>query len=102
MRKVIVLLIFTSLLISCSTQFVENVNRENEQNEEVEIDVESKEKSEGKEDIFEEHDVIERQFVLNENTWAIEPIDESVNENVVLITIDDAPDKFSLQMAKTL
>ncbi|MFC0301555.1 polysaccharide deacetylase family protein [Virgibacillus soli] len=40
------------------------------------------------------------QYVLNEN-WYIKPIADA-NEKVVLLTIDDAPDKYALQMAKTL
>ncbi len=34
--------------------------------------------------------------------WAVKPIDDQANEKVALVTIDDAPDKFSVDMAKTL
>ncbi|GAE29915.1 polysaccharide deacetylase family protein [Halalkalibacter hemicellulosilyticus] len=40
-------------------------------------------------------------YRVNEENWSIEPIDEG-NEQVVLLTIDDAPDKHSLEMAETL
>lgn len=40
-------------------------------------------------------------YQLQEN-WNIKPINESDNEKVVLLTIDDAPDKHALEMARTL
>lgn len=40
-------------------------------------------------------------YQLNDANWAIEPIDDA-NPKVVLLTIDDAPDKRALDMAKTL
>lgn len=36
------------------------------------------------------------------DTWSIVPIAENVNEHVVLLTIDDAPDEHALDMANTL
>lgn len=48
-----------------------------------------------------EEEMIEPTYKLNEETWSIEPIDDA-NEDVVLITIDDAPDKHALDMAETL
>ncbi|MEI5906009.1 polysaccharide deacetylase family protein [Bacillus spongiae] len=51
---------------------------------------------------FEENEVVaEPQYKLNPNTWSIEPIAEA-NESIVLLTIDDAPDKHSIEMAQTL
>src|SRR5690625_4083527 len=43
---------------------------------------------------------IEAAYKVTEN-WSIVPIDDA-NEEVVLITIDDAPDEHALDMAKTL
>ncbi|QDP42136.1 polysaccharide deacetylase family protein [Radiobacillus deserti] len=34
--------------------------------------------------------------------WSIRPLDEATNEKVVLLTIDDAPDKYAVDMANTL
>ncbi|SEB11401.1 Peptidoglycan/xylan/chitin deacetylase, PgdA/CDA1 family [Thalassobacillus cyri] len=45
--------------------------------------------------------VIEPVYELSGN-WAFQPIDGQANEKVALITIDDAPDKYSVEMAKTL
>ncbi|MDY0406013.1 polysaccharide deacetylase family protein [Virgibacillus sp. 179-BFC.A HS] len=36
------------------------------------------------------------------DNWYLTPIDAEANEKVVLLTIDDAPDKHALEMAKTL
>ncbi|WP_237648611.1 polysaccharide deacetylase family protein [Sediminibacillus terrae] len=41
------------------------------------------------------------QYELTDN-WSIQPIDDQAKENVVLLTIDDAPDKHALEMANTL
>ncbi|WP_240338501.1 polysaccharide deacetylase family protein [Peribacillus alkalitolerans] len=43
----------------------------------------------------------EKLYKLNEANWTIEPIKEG-NRKVVLLTIDDAPDKNGLEMAKIL
>lgn len=43
----------------------------------------------------------EAMYKINEKTWAVEPIEEA-NEKIVLLTIDDAPDKHGLEMAHTL
>ena len=40
-------------------------------------------------------------YELNPVTWGIEPI-EDANPKAVLLTFDDAPDKYALDMAKTL
>jgi peptidoglycan/xylan/chitin deacetylase (PgdA/CDA1 family) len=40
-------------------------------------------------------------YRINENNWTIEPLADA-NKKVVLLTIDDAPDKHAAEMAKTL
>lgn len=40
-------------------------------------------------------------YQLNEANWTLVPIDQA-DEKVVLLTIDDAPDTYSLEMAETL
>ncbi|MER2090597.1 MAG: polysaccharide deacetylase family protein [Sporosarcina sp.] len=46
-------------------------------------------------------EVTEPLYELNRETYAIEPIGDA-NPKVVLLTIDDAPDKQALEMARTL
>ncbi|HLG28391.1 MAG TPA: polysaccharide deacetylase family protein, partial [Paenisporosarcina sp.] len=41
-------------------------------------------------------------YTLNEANWTFKPIAADAPSKVVLLTIDDAPDKRSLEMAKTL
>ncbi|MFC0470582.1 polysaccharide deacetylase family protein [Halalkalibacter kiskunsagensis] len=43
----------------------------------------------------------ESQYVINKTNWLVEPINES-NDQVVLLTIDDGPEQYSVQMAETL
>ncbi|WP_338786691.1 polysaccharide deacetylase family protein [Metabacillus sp. FJAT-53654] len=45
---------------------------------------------------------LETLYELNDVNWTVNPINEDTEERVVLLTIDDAPDKYSLEMAKTL
>lgn len=44
---------------------------------------------------------VQPQYRLNKATWSFEPI-EDADPKVVLLTFDDAPDKYSLEIAKTL
>ncbi|WP_091494557.1 polysaccharide deacetylase family protein [Amphibacillus marinus] len=44
----------------------------------------------------------EMNYEVNQVTWTVEPINEEVTEQVVLLTIDDAPDKHALEMAQVL
>ncbi|MFB4167643.1 polysaccharide deacetylase family protein [Virgibacillus sp. JSM 102003] len=41
-------------------------------------------------------------YKINEENSSINPLNDSINEKVVLLTIDDAPDTYALEMAKTL
>ncbi|WP_075617418.1 polysaccharide deacetylase family protein [Paenisporosarcina indica] len=47
------------------------------------------------------NEVVEPLYVLNEANWTFKPIADAPKK-VVLLTIDDAPDKHALEMAKTL
>lgn len=46
-------------------------------------------------------DTPEAKYKITDN-WTIVPLDKETDEEIVLITIDDAPDKHALDMAKTL
>lgn len=41
-------------------------------------------------------------YEINSTNWKIEPINKENDEKLVLLTIDDAPDEYSLEMANTL
>lgn len=61
-------------------------------------------KNNTEEDTKETQEVVETEepeYEISGN-WSIVPIDDGANEEVVLLTIDDAPDEHGLEMAKTL
>lgn len=41
-------------------------------------------------------------YEVNQSNWGVEPIEDGVNEQVVLLTIDDVPDKYGVEMAHIL
>ncbi|MGG4490710.1 polysaccharide deacetylase family protein [Metabacillus idriensis] len=41
-------------------------------------------------------------YKIDPANWSIKPLSADINSKAVLITIDDAPDKYSLEMARTL
>ena len=49
-----------------------------------------------------EETIYEPMYRVNPNTWTLLPITEDAPEDVVLLTIDDAPDEYAVQMAETL
>ncbi|KPB03018.1 polysaccharide deacetylase family protein [Bacillus sp. CHD6a] len=69
--------------------------------ETVSSDEEEGEQNSGKEDEVQENQPQEFQYVVNPITSAIEPLDAASSE-VVLLTIDDAPDRYALEMATIL
>ncbi|WP_026905976.1 polysaccharide deacetylase family protein [Paucisalibacillus globulus] len=115
MRKIQFLFIFTLLVIilaACTStekkeavdkpkdseeQVSDTINEESNKIEEQESNPESTEE----EQELEEENKIVAQYRVSED-WSLVPIKEGTNEKVVLLTIDDAPDSYSLEMAKTL
>lgn len=71
---------------------------EEQDTEGTEVDEEVDSESVSETDIEMENEPL---YQLNPTTYSIEPISDA-NEKVVLLTIDDAPDKRALDMAKTL
>ncbi|MBY7143772.1 polysaccharide deacetylase family protein [Virgibacillus sp. NKC19-3] len=80
----------------------ENENREEQtednNQENKEEDTEEQEEADEKEEIAAESE--EPEYKISED-WSVVPIDDA-NEEVVLVTIDDAPDEHALEMAETL
>ncbi|WP_262172818.1 polysaccharide deacetylase family protein [Saccharococcus sp. Marseille-Q5394] len=78
-----------------SAQVEENAEqfKSDEEQQKIDVDAESQEQAETIEQI--------PQYELNPKTFSIQPIGDA-NPKVVLLTIDDAPDKRALDMAKTL
>lgn len=108
MKRILALLAIGLLLTGCGDQKAQESAGGGQGEEKLNEEHQDNQNKEGAEKELEEADnepeipeVVEPQYRLNPNTWAIEPID-GANEKVVLLTIDDAPDKYGLEMAKTL
>ncbi|NMH72674.1 polysaccharide deacetylase family protein [Bacillus sp. RO2] len=74
---------------------------EEPEQETVSSDEEEEEQDSGKEDQVQENQPQEPQYVVNPITSAIESLG-GANSEVVLLTIDDAPDRYALEMATIL
>ncbi|WP_164669161.1 polysaccharide deacetylase family protein [Virgibacillus doumboii] len=116
MKKIVWILVAVLLFISAcadskAVSEKESTNQENEQ-EQTETDKQKEEEQksadktvkaeEEKQEETEIEQVIEAKYKINEETSSVVPLKESYNEKVILLTIDDAPDKYALEMAKTL
>lgn len=113
---IFLVVIMVSVLVACndnnqslgqnnSNNIVENENNEKEspkvQPDQGELD-EQQENHQGKKELQAGiGETLEPEYSINTETWSIDPIKDA-NEKVALLTIDDAPDKYALQMAKTL
>src|SRR5690625_2779366 len=83
----------------------ENINAEqNNQEEIIEENVtgeNNEQNNEQEEPEQPEEKTVTATYEVNQGTWSITPLDDA-NEEVVLLTIDDAPDGHALEMAETL
>jgi len=83
----------------------ENINAEqNNQEEIIEENVtgeNNEQNNEQEEPEQPEEETVTATYEVNQETWSITPLDDA-NEEVVLLTIDDAPDGHALEMAETL
>ncbi|MBO1510581.1 polysaccharide deacetylase family protein [Metabacillus bambusae] len=103
-RKLVTLLLPVLLLLAGCTNEKENKDSKNEikvdnVTDKIEDEVESVD-----EVVVDVANPVELEtlYELNDVKWTVNPLNEDTEERVVLLTIDDAPDKYSLEMAKTL
>ena len=112
MQKWMLSLLLCILLAACSTtevkeniQAIENENYTEEKSEEVQEELEKELENENvvaeKKDDKNDNAEIEPKYYLDKENWSLSPIGDA-NPNVVLLTIDDAPDRYALEMANTL
>ncbi|WP_456271687.1 polysaccharide deacetylase family protein [Bacillus sp. AK031] len=119
MKKLLFSFILLGLLAGCAEEPQENTASENVNEEETvktediaSENTETEEESDqdqteqaGEESAEKEADQEvkekEPQYTVNANNWSIQPITDA-NEQVALLTIDDAPDMYAVEMAKTL
>ncbi|MCP3026263.1 polysaccharide deacetylase family protein [Halobacillus sp. A5] len=112
MGRILSLLLALVILASCSDGQAQksNANQEDEgntteENEETDEENNNEEstdqkKEEEESDEVEEDQEPEPRYIMNE-AWSFEPIDDAAKD-VVLLTFDDAPDKYGLEIAQTL
>ncbi|WP_156857998.1 polysaccharide deacetylase family protein [Oceanobacillus sp. AG] len=112
MKRLVFLLIFALALSACSANEAEepddsaseDTNQQTE--EEMEHKDERAEEEESEEDEESEIEVDaeaanEPEYYVAEDASVV-PLEEDIDENVVLLTIDDAPAEYALEMAETL
>ncbi|WP_217585727.1 polysaccharide deacetylase family protein [Lentibacillus saliphilus] len=122
MKKTILLVIMLIMMLAaCSTtqndqndqgegQADNDVDtEENEDNAEAsnddstnELDEEKSDEAQTEDEELVTEDEVEPLYEVSQSTWHVVPTNESANEKVVLLTIDDAPDQYALEMARTL
>ncbi|MGP4106840.1 polysaccharide deacetylase family protein [Virgibacillus sp. L01] len=74
-----------------------------EEKQKAEKDSQKKEEEkQEKVNLPEEDSPEEAKYKINDEDSSVVPLNDGINKKVVLLTIDDAPHKYSLQMAKTL
>jgi peptidoglycan/xylan/chitin deacetylase (PgdA/CDA1 family) len=122
MKRIVVLVsaLFLFLLVACGNadenekikdSQVKDAQEQNNESNENENEVEKTENNgevESEDSVgdetnknVEEERVVDPQYRIA-NDWSLTPINEGTNDKIVLLTIDDAPDKYALEMAKTL
>ena len=117
MKKITAFIIFSIILGSCGQQNTQDgkegvntvpqieevaVQPEDTKNEQIQKGYDDTKLNEPEDtDAVEGQEVILSDYEVNTKNWGIDPIGD-VNDEIVLLTIDDAPEKYSLEMAQTL
>ncbi|WP_246944087.1 polysaccharide deacetylase family protein [Bacillus pinisoli] len=112
--SVISLLLLSLMIASCSSledtskaeeKEQDKINSTTEEGIVLKDDAHTLENSSDSNAEEEQQEVVDKPFEptyrINQENWSIEPIADA-NKNVVLLTIDDAPDQYGLEMAKVL
>lgn len=109
-------LLFVLVLAACNQSHNEQISEpQNTQSETPSTNEDDEQKDDGEENSEEDSeekpeekvndelapDSREPKYKVTEH-WSIQPISEDVNEQVVLLTIDDAPERYAVDMAQTL
>lgn len=100
LKRVVIVIFFILFIVGCSNEDKEKIVDEpmDETTAHEEYDKKAEKGSVVEETVVES---VEPLYQINSRTWSVEPLGDA-NANVVLLTIDDAPDKYSVEMAKTL
>lgn len=99
MKKYLILLVTAVfLLVACN----DNTDAQKPKEDSNESEKPEKNEDEKKENKEAEKEEVEALYAINEAIWSLEPLEEETNSKVALLTIDDAPDTYALEMAETL
>jgi peptidoglycan/xylan/chitin deacetylase (PgdA/CDA1 family) len=116
MRRILVMILFSLLVLflAACNNMEQSEMKETTKDTEEKVPVTTKDdagqavkqegniaNSEEEKGEIEQNEVEEAQYQVSDD-WSIVPLEEGTNEKVVLLTIDDAPDQYALDMAKTL
>ncbi|MFL2105981.1 polysaccharide deacetylase family protein [Desemzia sp. FAM 23991] len=109
-KRITALALFSTVLLAgCATETTEETTEESSssivesESTTEESQTESSTESEESNDEAAEETAVAYQYQVNPSNYAIEPIeDETSEEKIALLTIDDAPDKYSVEMAHKL
>lgn len=111
MRKYVIhcliIAVMFGLLSACSSsnEVKKETEQEEETNDQVNEEVYHEEEKEAEEGVEEQEEVIEEETIEAryriDDVWQVVPIGDA-NAQVALITIDDAPDQYAVEMAHTL
>ncbi|WP_416116706.1 polysaccharide deacetylase family protein [Peribacillus butanolivorans] len=107
--KVVVMFVFASLLlIGCNNSGSNQTEKKEPKSVETTTTIqdETKQEQDMKEEASKtirnsEKEYFQAEYRLNKDNWSFEPIQDA-EPKVVLLTFDDAPDKYSLEIARTL
>lgn len=109
---VVVFILMVGMIVACSSndngessaEQPEDEPADNQESGESESPDEEAANEEADEEGNEEKEAEDQEpvYYIDEETASIRPINEDDDENVILLTIDDAPDKYALEMAETL
>ncbi|HLR62261.1 MAG TPA: polysaccharide deacetylase family protein [Lentibacillus sp.] len=118
MKNKLWLILAVTLLMTACVDMTSGAKEETEQNndhektEETEKDTVETSKNKSENNANEEKQIEEKQgnkkktaepvYKIDEETSSVVPVNEQGNEKIVLLTIDDAPDTYAIEMAKTL
>ncbi len=107
MKKLVVLIVFLFVFLgACSNGETASSTTKEKKEEPKKEEAASKEDTdeESSEEKVEEEEtpaVVEPEYVVNENTWTIDPIKDA-NKKVALLTFDDSPDEHAVKIAEDL
>jgi len=107
LKKLISYIYLCLLLIGCQSETNLNEKHESVKHSDLSTEQQPKQTKQNQEEKNkyverDNEDDVQATHRVDEHNWYIRPLNEKANERVVLLTIDDAPDQYALEMAYML